>query len=32
MLSNLQAWCLRAEDSGISALQDFSRKLRAAKA
>ena len=32
MLSNLQAWCLRAEDSGILALQDFSRKLRAAKA
>ena len=31
MLSNLQAWCLRAEDSGILALQDFSRKLRAAK-
>jgi stearoyl-CoA desaturase (delta-9 desaturase) len=32
MLTNLQAWCLRAEESGIAALQDFSRKLRAAQA
>jgi stearoyl-CoA desaturase (delta-9 desaturase) len=31
LLSQLQAWCLRAEESGIFALQDFSRKLRAAR-
>jgi len=29
---DLQAWCKRAEDSGIAALQDFSTKLRAARA
>jgi stearoyl-CoA desaturase (delta-9 desaturase) len=28
LLANLQAWCRRAEESGIAALQDFSRKLR----
>jgi stearoyl-CoA desaturase (delta-9 desaturase) len=28
----LQAWCHRAEESGIAALQEFSRKLRAARA
>jgi stearoyl-CoA desaturase (delta-9 desaturase) len=32
LLANLQAWCHRAEESGIAALQDFSRKLRAARA
>ncbi|MDE2433763.1 MAG: fatty acid desaturase [Burkholderiales bacterium] len=30
LVQDLQAWCHRAEASGISALQDFSRKLRAA--
>jgi stearoyl-CoA desaturase (delta-9 desaturase) len=29
---DLQAWCQRAETSGIQALQEFSRKLRAAHA
>jgi stearoyl-CoA desaturase (Delta-9 desaturase) len=29
---NLQAWCKRAEDSGIAALQEFSFKLRSARA
>jgi stearoyl-CoA desaturase (Delta-9 desaturase) len=29
---NLQAWCKRAEDSGIAALQEFSYKLRSAHA
>jgi stearoyl-CoA desaturase (delta-9 desaturase) len=29
---DLQAWCRRAEESGIVALQQFSRKLRAAHA
>jgi stearoyl-CoA desaturase (delta-9 desaturase) len=29
LVSDLQAWCKRAEDSGIAALQDFSLKLRA---
>ncbi len=29
---NLQAWCKRAEDSGIAALHDFSFKLRSAHA
>lgn len=29
---NLQAWCKRAEDSGIAALQEFSHKLRSAHA
>jgi stearoyl-CoA desaturase (delta-9 desaturase) len=31
-VTELQAWCKRAEDSGIAALQDFSRNLRAAQA
>lgn len=31
LLANLQAWCHRAEESGIAALQDFSRQLRAAR-
>ena len=29
---DLQAWCKRAEDSGIAALQEFSMRLRAAHA
>jgi stearoyl-CoA desaturase (Delta-9 desaturase) len=29
---DLQAWCKRAEDSGIAALHDFSFKLRSARA
>jgi len=32
LLANLQAWCHRAEESGIAALQEFSRNLRAARA
>ena len=32
LLANLQAWCKRAEESGIAALQEFSMKLRAARA
>jgi stearoyl-CoA desaturase (delta-9 desaturase) len=28
LLKQLEDWCLRAEESGISALQEFSRKLR----
>ncbi len=32
LVLDLQAWCHRAEDSGIAALQDFARKLRAAHA
>jgi len=32
LVADLQAWCKKAEDSGIAALQDFSRKLRAAHA
>ena len=32
LAADLQAWCHRAEESGIAALQDFSRKLRAAHA
>jgi len=32
LASDLQAWCQRAESSGIAALRDFSYKLRAAKA
>jgi stearoyl-CoA desaturase (Delta-9 desaturase) len=31
-VADLQAWCRKAEDSGIAALQDFSLKLRAARA
>ncbi len=32
LTADLQAWCHRAEQSGIVALQEFSRKLRAAHA
>jgi stearoyl-CoA desaturase (Delta-9 desaturase) len=32
LATNLQAWCKRAEDSGIAALQEFSFKLRSARA
>lgn len=32
LAANLQAWCHRAEASGIAALQEFSMRLRAARA
>jgi stearoyl-CoA desaturase (delta-9 desaturase) len=32
LVADLQAWCRKAEDSGIAALQEFSMKLRAAHA
>ncbi|MDP1742712.1 MAG: fatty acid desaturase [Polaromonas sp.] len=32
LAADLQAWCRRAEESGIAALQEFSVKLRAARA
>jgi stearoyl-CoA desaturase (Delta-9 desaturase) len=32
LVTDLQAWCKRAEDSGVAALQEFSLKLRAAHA
>ncbi|WP_332775824.1 DesA family fatty acid desaturase [Polaromonas sp.] len=32
LAADLQAWCHRAEESGIAALQEFSAKLRAARA
>ena len=32
LAADLQAWCLRAEASGIAALQDFSLRLRAVRA
>ena len=32
LVLDLQAWCKRAEESGISALQEFALKLRAAHA
>jgi len=32
LAADLQAWCRRAEDSGIAQLQQFSMKLRAARA
>jgi stearoyl-CoA desaturase (delta-9 desaturase) len=32
LLADLQAWCRKAEESGIAALQEFSLKLRAATA
>ena len=32
LASDLQGWCHRAEESGISALREFSMKLRAARA
>jgi stearoyl-CoA desaturase (Delta-9 desaturase) len=31
LTQDLQAWCHRAEESGIAALRDFSMKLRAAR-
>jgi stearoyl-CoA desaturase (delta-9 desaturase) len=31
LATDLQAWCHRAEESGISALREFSMKLRAAR-
>ena len=31
LVADLQAWCRRAEDSGIAALQKFSLELRAAR-
>jgi stearoyl-CoA desaturase (delta-9 desaturase) len=32
LVADLQAWCKKAEESGIAALQDFALKLRAAHA
>jgi stearoyl-CoA desaturase (delta-9 desaturase) len=32
LVADLQAWCRKAEESGIAALQDFALKLRAAHA
>jgi stearoyl-CoA desaturase (delta-9 desaturase) len=32
LVADLQAWCKKAEDSGIAALQEFALKLRAARA
>ena len=32
LVADLQAWCHKAEQSGIVALQEFSRRLRAARA
>ena len=32
LVADLQAWCKKAEESGIAALQEFALKLRAAKA
>ena len=32
LVADLQAWCKRAEESGVAALQEFSLKLRAAHA
>ncbi|MEO7400714.1 MAG: fatty acid desaturase [Polaromonas sp.] len=32
LAADLQAWCHRAEESGIAALREFSQKLRAARA
>ncbi|MCY1384136.1 hypothetical protein D9M69_723500 [compost metagenome] len=32
LATDLQAWCRRAEESGISALRDFSIRLRSAHA
>jgi stearoyl-CoA desaturase (delta-9 desaturase) len=31
LVADLQAWCRKAEDSGIAALQDFAMNLRAAR-
>ena len=32
LIADLQAWCQRAEESGVGALRDFSIRLRAARA
>jgi stearoyl-CoA desaturase (delta-9 desaturase) len=32
LVADLQAWCKKAEESGIAALQEFALKLRAAHA
>ncbi|HWH81491.1 MAG TPA: fatty acid desaturase [Burkholderiaceae bacterium] len=32
LVADLQAWCRKAEESGIAALQEFALKLRAARA
>ena len=32
LADDLQAWCYRAEESGITALREFSMKLRATRA
>ncbi len=32
LAADLQAWCARAEASGIAALEEFSMRLRAARA
>jgi stearoyl-CoA desaturase (delta-9 desaturase) len=32
LAADLQAWCKRAEDSGVAALQEFAVRLRAARA
>ncbi|MEN9629823.1 MAG: hypothetical protein RJA10_3051, partial [Pseudomonadota bacterium] len=32
LVVDLQLWCKKAENSGIAALQEFSFKLRAARA
>ena len=32
LVADLQAWCRKAEESGIAALQEFSLRLRAARA
>jgi stearoyl-CoA desaturase (delta-9 desaturase) len=32
LVADLQAWCKKAEESGIAALHEFSLKLRAAHA
>ena len=32
LVADLQAWCRKAEESGIAALQEFSLRLRAAQA
>ena len=31
LANDLQAWCKRAEESGIAALRDFSMKLRSVR-
>jgi stearoyl-CoA desaturase (delta-9 desaturase) len=32
LVADLQAWCRKAEESGIASLQEFSMRLRAARA